>query len=259
MMSQLVLYEVESRIALLTLNRAEKRNALNPELIIELTEALNKAKNDKQVKIVIIKNSGTVFSGGADLSHLQKLQNYTYEENLADSLLLKNLFQQIYIHPKIIIAQVEGDAIAGGCGLVTVCDFAFADTESKFGYPEVKIGFVPAIVMIFLIHKIGETKAKELLLTGKLISATEAVSIGLINSVFSKNEISNKVVEFATAICNKVASHSLSITKEMIGKVQELSFENALDYAAEMNARTRSSAECKKGIKAFLNKEPINW
>ncbi|GDX51162.1 enoyl-CoA hydratase [Bacteroidota bacterium] len=258
-MDNLVLYHTENRIAYFTLNRPDKRNALNPEMISALKNALTKAKNDDEAKVIVIKSSGTVFSAGADLEHLQILQKNSYEENLADSILLKELFEQIYTHPKIIIAQVEGAAIAGGCGLATVCDFTFSIPEAKFGYTEVKIGFVPAIVLIFLLRKIGEAKAKELLLTGKLIDVSQAVQFGLVNSVFSKEEIDLKVKEFATTLCNETSAQSLSTTKEMIGKVQELSLEKALSYAAEMNAKARGTEDCKKGIAAFLNKENLKW
>ena len=258
-MNEFVLYEVTERIAYLTLNRADKRNALNPEMIAALKDALIKAKHDVTVKVIVLKSNGTVFSAGADLDHLQKMQQNNFEENLADSSQLKELFEIIYTHPKIIIAQVEGSAIAGGCGLATVCDFTFAVTDAKFGYTEVKIGFVPAIVMIFLLRKIGEAKAKELLLTGKLIDATRAAQFGLVNAVYSKEEIVAKVKEFATSLCNETSSQSLSLTKEMIGKVQELSLENALNYAAEMNAKARGTDDCKKGITAFLNKENLLW
>ena len=258
-MNEFVLYEVKERIAYLTLNREDKRNALNPEMISALKEALIKAKNDVTVKVIVLKSNGTVFSAGADLDHLQKMQQNSFEENLADSSSLKELFEIIYTHPKIIITQVEGAAIAGGCGLATVCDFTFAVTEAKFGYTEVKIGFVPAIVMIFLLRKIGEAKAKELLLTGKLIDSTQAFQFGLVNAVYSKEEIAAKVKEFATSLCNESSAQSLSLTKEMIGKVQELPLKEALNYAAEMNAKARSTEDCKKGIAAFLNKENLKW
>ncbi|MEI7803664.1 MAG: enoyl-CoA hydratase/isomerase family protein [Bacteroidota bacterium] len=258
-MNEFVLYECSERIAYLTLNRADKRNALNPEMIAALKSALIKAQHDTAAKVIVLKSNGTVFSAGADLEHLQTMQQNTFEENLADSSQLKELFELIYTHPKIIIAQVEGAAIAGGCGLATVCDFTFAVTAAKFGYTEVKIGFVPAIVMIFLIRKISEAKAKELLLTGKLIEATQAFEFGFVNAVYSKEEIATKVKEFASLLCNEASSQSLSLTKEMIGKVQELSLENALKYAAEMNAKARGTDDCKKGITAFLNKENLKW
>lgn len=258
-MNEFVLYECSERIAYLTLNRAEKRNALNPEMIAALTNAIIRAQYDTAANVIVLKSNGTVFSAGADLEHLQKMQQNSFEENLADSSQLKELFELIYTNPKIIIAQVEGAAIAGGCGLATVCDFTFAVTEAKFGYTEVKIGFVPAIVMLFLIRKIGETKSKELLLTGKLIDAPQACQLGLINEVFSKNEIAGKVKEFAESLCNNSSSQSIRITKEMISKVQDLSMQNALYYAADMNAKARSTEDCKKGVAAFLKKENLIW
>ncbi len=258
-MNNLVLFQRENRITYLTLNRPEKRNALNQEMISSLKNELINAKTDTETKVIVLRSNGTVFSAGADLEHLQKIQNNSYEENLTDSNQLKELYELIYTHPKVIIAQIEGSAIAGGCGLATICDFAFTIPEAKFGYSEVRIGFIPALVMIFLIRKIGETKTKELLLTGKLIEAQQAIQYGLVNFVFSKDEIATKVKEFATSLCTETSAQSLKTTKEMIANIQTLSLEKALNYAAEMNAHARSTEDCKKGIAAFLNKENLIW
>ena len=176
MNENLVLYHVKDRVATITLNRPEKRNALNPILVDSLITAFNKAATDKSVKVVILKANGDVFSAGADLAYLQQLQINSFEENLADSNHLKNLFTTIYRLPKIVIAQVEGHAIAGGCGLATVCDIIFAVPEANFGYTEVKLGFVPAIVACFLIRKTNETLAKRILFTGELFTAVEALN-----------------------------------------------------------------------------------
>lgn len=257
--SNLVQYESAQRICTLTLNSNENRNALSPVMIQSLKDALTKAGNDDEVKVIVLRSSGSAFSAGADLAHLQQMQKNTFAENENDSTQLAQLFEQIYTHPKIIIAQVEGAAIAGGCGLATVCDFTFATPDSKFGYTEVKIGFVPAIVMIFLLRKIGEAKAKELLLTGKLIDAPRAMEMGLVNSVFAKEEIGTKVSEFATTLCKDASAQSLALTKKMIAQVQELSFADALKYAATMNAEARATDDCKKGIAAFLSKENLEW
>jgi methylglutaconyl-CoA hydratase len=186
MKESLVLYDVADRIATISLNRAEKRNALNPEMVSSLTASFLKAAADDAVKIIILKANGKTFSAGADLAYLQELQAYTYEENLADSENLKNLFTTIYYLPKLVIAQVEGHAIAGGCGLATVCDFVFSVPEAHFGYTEVKLGFVPAIVSCFLLRKTNEAIAKQLLLTGELFSAEQALKYGLINFVTNK-------------------------------------------------------------------------
>ncbi|MGB3073893.1 MAG: enoyl-CoA hydratase/isomerase family protein, partial [Chitinophagales bacterium] len=170
--------EKQDRLFYIILARPEKKNALNDTVVTELTHALQLATDDDEVKIIILKAEGDVFSAGADLEYLQRLQNFSYEENLADSTLLKTLLLKIYTHPKIVIAQVEGHAIAGGCGLAAVCDFCFSVPDAKFGYTEVKIGFIPALVMVFLLRKINGAKARELLFTGKLVTAAEALSYG---------------------------------------------------------------------------------
>jgi len=258
-MEQFVLYSVEDRIATITLNRPEKRNALNPKLISELTETLIRASEDDLVKVVILNANGSTFSAGADLEYLQQLQQNTYEENVADSNNLKKLFTTIYYLPKIVIAKVEGHAIAGGCGLATICDIVFATPESNFGYTEVKIGFVPAIVSCFLKLKVNETIAKELLLTGRTFSAEEALQYKLINFVTNSSEIHLKVKEFALSLCKNSSGNSLMITKQLITQTTNPLFEKSLETAVQINARVRESDDFKKGIASFLNKEKINW
>ena len=252
-------YVVKQRVAYITLNRPEKRNAFNELLVKELKDTFLKAENDNETKVVVLKANGKVFSAGADLSYLQSLQQNTYEENLEDSINLKDLYQQIYTFKKVVIAQVEGHAIAGGCGLATVCDFTFSIPEAKFGYTEVKIGFVPAIVMVFLLKKIGELQTKELLLTGSLISATEAKEMNLINKIYSKDTIEEAVFNFAQKLCLETSGQSLQITKRMIADIQEMNYSKAFSYAAERNAKGRSTIDCKKGITSFLNKEKLVW
>ncbi|MBC7417903.1 MAG: enoyl-CoA hydratase/isomerase family protein [Pedobacter sp.] len=254
-MNNLVKYEVEARIGTITLNRPEKSNALNPELIAALTAALKKASEDKLVKIIVLKAAGNSFSAGADLAYLQTLETNSFEENLIDSRNLKDLFAAIYYSPKIVIAKVEGYAIAGGCGLATVCDFIFATPESCFGYTEVKIGFVPAIVSCFLPQKIGDTLTKELLYTGKIISANEALSFRLINFVTNPEEIDQKVHSFALHLCDNSSESSLKATKALINK----NIDKELEVAVKMNAGIRETSDFKKGIKAFLNKQKFNW
>lgn len=258
-MYQFITTQQQGRIAYLTLNRPEKRNALSGQLVFELKDALLRAEADTHTKVIVLNAQGTVFSAGADLDYLQQLQHNTYEENLTDSSALAELFNLIYKNKKVVIAQVEGHAIAGGCGLATVCDFTYAVPDASFGYTEVKIGFIPAIVSIFLMRKLGEVKAKELLLTGKLISAEEAAKIGLINEVVSADQIADKVFNLATQLCEQTSAQSLDMTKQLINAVQEMSIEDALRFTAEMNAKARASADCKKGIASFLSKEKIKW
>lgn len=252
-------YSVQDRIARITLDYPEKRNALSPDLIIALTAAFREAQSDDKVKVIILNANGNVFSAGADLAYLKSLQSNTYEENLADSQKLMTLFELIYTLDKIVIAQIEGAAIAGGCGLASICDIIFATPDTTFGYTEVKIGFIPAMVMIFLLRKIGETRAKELLLSGKLIDAPTAQTMGLINYVISRENIANEVTLYARHLCNEASTQALKTTKMMIGKVQTMSLNDALQYAAQQNALTRATDDCKYGINAFLNKEKLVW
>ncbi|MFC6999183.1 enoyl-CoA hydratase/isomerase family protein [Rufibacter roseus] len=252
-------YECTDRVAYITLNRPEKRNALNDEVVTELKKAFDHAEFDENCKVVILKAVGPVFCAGADLEYLQKLQHNTFQENLEDSTHLMQLFYQIYTLKKVVIAQVHGHAIAGGCGLATVCDFSFTVPSAKFGYTEVKIGFLPAIVKVFLLRKIGEARAKELLLTGDLISAERAKTIGLINEVVPEEELSERVLELAQRLCVQNSGQSMEVTKEMIARVQQLPLKDALEYAAERNALARSTEDCQRGIQSFLDKEPLTW
>lgn len=252
-------YSVKDRICTITLNRPDKRNALNEQVVSELKQAFSKAAEDSEAKVIVLTARGSAFCAGADLAYLQQLQQNTFEENLSDSNHLKELFYQIYTHPKVVIAKIQGHAIAGGCGLATVCDFSFAVEEAQFGYTEVRIGFIPAIVKVFLLRKIGEGKAKELLLFGELISANEAKDFGLINKVVREDELDTTVSDFAKMLVKKNSGQSMQFTKQMIARVQEMSLEDGLNHAAEQNAKSRASEDCQKGIAAFLNKEKPNW
>lgn len=252
-------YTVQERVGYITLNRPEKRNALSFELVAELKDAFDIAEKDSAVKVIVLRANGEAFCAGADLGYLQQLQKFSYEENLADSNHLKELFLKIYTLKKVVIAQVQGHALAGGCGLATVCDFSFAVPEAKFGYTEVKIGFIPAIVMIFLLRKIGEAKARQLLLSGDLVSAEDARALGLVNTISSKETLEQEVYTFAQRLITTNSATSMEYTKQMIASVQSLSLEDALTFASTMNARARASDDCIKGIQAFLNKEKIAW
>lgn len=256
---ELVLTSVKGRVGYITLNRPEKRNALSFEMITELKKAFHKMGEDNDVKVIVLNANGSSFCAGADLAYLQQLQTNTFEENLEDSRHLMELFQMIYTMPKVVIAAVQGHAIAGGCGLATVCDFVFSIPEAKFGYTEVRIGFIPAIVKVFLIRKIGEARAKALLLSGELISAEEAMEMGLITGLINADIYENELKEFVMDLVEKNSGQSMGLTKQMIAAVQSMNLADGLDYAAEMNAKARASQDCKRGIAAFLNKEKITW
>lgn len=252
-------YEVSNRIAFITLNRPEKRNALSHELVSELHEAFDAAANDDAAKVIVLRAEGEAFCAGADLSYLQKLQSFSYDENVADSNHLKELFLKIYTLNKVVIAQIQGHALAGGCGLAAVCDFAFTVPEAKFGYTEVKIGFIPAIVMVFLLRRIGEGKSKQLLLSGDLISAEEACNLGLVNYLSTAENLEQDVLNFANKLIRSNSAQSMAATKQMVAAVQSMPLTEALHYASSMNAKARGSEDCKRGIAAFLNKEKLIW
>lgn len=250
--------EIKDKIGFIILDRPEKRNALNHEVISGLEEAFTQLQEDENVKVIVLKATGKVFCAGADLEYMQQLQSNTYEENLQDSIRLKELYHLIYTLNKVVIAQVHGHAIAGGCGLASVCDFSFAAPSAKFGYTEVKIGFVPALVNVYLIRKIGEGKARELLLSGVLIPAKKAEKLALITQVVAAN-LEEKVLDFARHLIKNNSEQSMAMTKQMIAEAQNKTLEEGLQYAAEMNASARASTDCKKGIASFLNNEEIDW
>jgi methylglutaconyl-CoA hydratase len=252
-------YEVKDKIAFITLARADKRNALNFEVVNELKEAFVKGEEDAQAKVIVLRAEGDVFCAGADLEYLKKLQKNSYQENLEDSTNLMELFRLIYNLKKVVVAQVNGHAIAGGSGLASVCDFVFSVQEANFGYTEVKIGFIPAIVMIFLIRKLGEAKARHLLLSGDLITAIEAKELGLVYKLVAKEELENEVLVFAKKLITGNSALAMATTKNMISEVQNLTLDEALSYASEMNAKARASDDCQRGIGAFLKKEKIQW
>ncbi len=259
MEKDLTLYQTHNRIACITLNRPEKRNALNPDLIEQLTAAFVKASEDEQVKVIVLKARGDVFSAGLDLVYLKQLQANTIAQNIEDSQKLKKLYTTIAYLPKIVIAQVEGHAIAGGCGLAAVCDIVFAVNEAKFGYTEVKLGFVPALVSCFLIRKTSETIVKKILLAGELFNAKQALAYNLITFITNKDQIHQKVTEFALNLCNNTSGNSLMVTKQLINQTTFSEFEKNLDLAVQINARVRESDDFNKGVSAFLNKTEIKW
>ena len=242
----------ENGIATLTLNRPEKRNALHPTMVAQIKSAIEEISNDKETKALIITGEGSSFCAGADLDYLISSQNFSSVENEKDSETLAEMYLSIYKLSIPTIAAVNGPAIAGGCGLASVCDFIVADTnKAKFGYSEVKIGFIPAIVSIFLIRKIGEGNAKKLLLTGDIINANQAFSLGL------ADYISENVMEESIAFANKLLSNSLtsySMTKQMIQNISDLSIDDAVNYCVRLNTISRSSEDFKERIKKFLNK-----
>lgn len=254
-----LLIQQSDRIVYFTLNRPGKRNALNASLVHALKVAFQDAAHDTSIRCIVLRANGKVFSAGADLATLQQLQQNTYQDNLEDSRQLKALFELIYQHPKPVIAQVEGHAIAGGCGLATVCDFLFATPEAQFGYTEVRIGFVPAMVMVFLVRKIGEAAARRLLLSGELVSSAEAVRLGMVTEVVGQYRMAAYVRSFAGRLARNTSGEAMARTRKMLAEIAHMPLSDALEYAARENAHARATEDCQKGIKGFLNKKPVKW
>jgi methylglutaconyl-CoA hydratase len=245
--------EIKNNTAVIYLARPEKRNALHPDLVKNLKSKLSEFEIDESIKSIIITGEGNTFCAGADLEYLKMLGGYFVIEKQKDSKSLAELYLQLYEFPKPTIAAVNGAAIAGGCGLASVCDFIIAHPEkSKFGYPEVKIGFIPAIVSIFLIKKVGEGLAKQLMLEGELISGKRAYEIGF------ANYLAENVLDVAMKLSEKINSNSassLKMTKTMINNISNLSVREAVEHCINLNVISRSTEDFKKGIDTFLNKD----
>jgi methylglutaconyl-CoA hydratase len=245
--------EIKNNTAIITLNRPEKRNALHPFMVEQIKLKLKEFAENNVVRSIIIAGEGSTFCAGADLEYLKNLSDNTAIENYDDSRSLAEMYLMIYEFPKPTIAAVNGTAIAGGCGLASVCDFIIAHPEeSKFGYSEVKIGFIPAIVSIFLIKKVGEGIAKQLLLEGDRISGKRAYEIGLVN------HLTENVLQESLSLADRLNNNSLEsirLTKEMINKISNLSVRDAVNHCINLNVIRRSTEDIKNGIQSFLNKD----
>ena len=253
-----LLLEPEELHLTIRLNRPEKRNALNDTLVKELKDIIRKVSGEENIRSVTITGEGSAFCSGADLEYLKQIREYGSEKNLNDSLNLAELFYDIYSCPKPTIALVNGPAIAGGCGLATVCDFVFADKNAKFGYPEVKIGFIAAMVSVFLLRQIGERKTRQLLLSGKIISASEAVEFGLINRAGEWDEVIDEHRRLIHTLQNNSAQ-AIKATKSMIANFTYADVENELKRMASLNADFRKTDDFNEGISAFLEKRKPKW
>ncbi|MEM6783348.1 MAG: enoyl-CoA hydratase-related protein [Bacteroidota bacterium] len=243
----------------LTLDRPEKRNALNGDLVDALLGALTEAAADEALRVIVLTGAGKVFSAGADLAALQALRTASAEANLADSARLGRLFDALYQHPKPVIAKVNGHAIAGGCGLAAVCDFSLVADRAKLGFTEVRIGFVPALVAVFVRRKLGEAAARDLMLRGHLIDATEATRLGLVTRTVPATDLDEAVDALAHEIVTQTSATAVALTKRLLAAVPGMGWEEALSYATNLNALARSTDDCQAGIAAFLDKTDPPW
>jgi methylglutaconyl-CoA hydratase len=244
-------------VATITLNRPEKRNAISFELIGDLVGALDEvAKSDAIVLILI--GAGKAFCSGLDLENLKALLGRTREQNIEDSRTMVQLFRSLYEFPKVTIAAVNGPAIAGGTGLALLCDFTLAVPEAKFGYTEVRIGFVPAIVSTFLLRQVGEKQARDLLLTGRIFDAEEAVRLGLVNEIVPAENLMSRAHELASLLMQN-SPNSLRATKTLLNNHARVELDQQIEAAIRENAGVRSTADFREGISSFLEKRKPVW
>ncbi len=248
-----VLYAVEGSVALITLNRPDKRNALNDDIIDGLKRALRDADEREGVRAIVIMGAGTDFCSGADLAALQKISQSSVTENLADAQSLAELFMLIRRVRVPVVAAVRGRALAGGCGLATACDIVLAAYSARFGYPEVKIGFVPAMVMAILRRNVSEKRAFELITRGAEISAAEAERIGLVNHVFSDVSFETEVERYVSEF-EKVSGAAVMLSKRLLYHMDGMTFDASLQSGVDVNSIARMTEDCQRGIARFLNK-----
>lgn len=257
MTSQTIQLAYDSNIATLTLNRPDKRNAISFELINDLLHALDEVAASPAI-ILILTGAGKAFCSGMDLDNLKALIGQSPEKALEDSRTMARLFRTLYEFPKVTIAAVNGAAVAGGTGLALLCDFTLAVPEAKFGYTEVRIGFVPAIVSTFLLRQVGEKQARDLLLTGRLFGAEEAVRLGLVNEILAPDKLLTRARELAATLLENSPS-SLRATKRLLTEHARAELDLQIEAALQSNAAIRSTADFREGVSSFLEKRKPVW
>jgi methylglutaconyl-CoA hydratase len=254
----LVRYELRGPAAVLTLNRPERRNALSRPLIAALGEAVGRAQDDPAARAVVLTGAGAAFCAGMDLAELQESLAAGAEESSVwdDVLRLATVYERLYALPKPTVAAVNGAAVAGGAGLVSVCDLAVTVPEAKFGYPEVRRGLVAALVMPHLLRHVGERMARYLLLTGELIDAAEACRVGLVNALAPAERLLDQALAWARSLAEG-GPQALARTKELLHRFSRQAL--SIEETARASAAPRLTEECRQGLAAFFAKRPAPW
>jgi methylglutaconyl-CoA hydratase len=250
-------YETVGQLSTITLNRPEKRNAISTQMIAELQSALDEIEKT-YTRVVILTGTGKAFCAGIDLDYLQAIGRQSAAENQDDSRRIAKMFRKIWSYSRPMIAAVNGHALAGGCGIATLCDFTLAVPEAKFGYTEVKIGFLPAIVSVFLTRQVGEKRARDLLLTGRVVEAAEAKELGLVNEIVPAEKLMARASELAEAILAASPS-SITRAKHLLVSAAAESVDHDLERAVLESARVRCTPDFKEGLAAFLEKRKPVW
>lgn len=254
---QTLQFASDAGIATITLNRPEKRHALNFQLLEELLNALDEVAQS-ETQVLILTGAGKAFCAGMDLEELKAIAGKSHAENVRDSELMARIFRSLYEFPKPTIAAVNGAAIAGGTGLATMCDFTLAVPEAKFGYTEVRIGFVPAIVSSILVWQVGHKIARDLLLTGRIFDSSEAHRLGLVNEMVAPERLMTRARELASQLMENSPS-SLRLTKKLINGYLDPQLDSQMKQAIEQNAAIRETADFREGISSFLEKRKPRW
>lgn len=249
---------LEGSIAHVRLNRPDVRNAFNADLIAALTTAFTELGQDEQVRAIVLSGEGKVFCGGADISWMRSALDLTFDENVADAQAMSDMFRTIDRCPKPVIGRVHGAALGGGAGLAAVCDVVIASTDAIFGFTEVKLGIIPAVISPFVLAKIGVSNARALFLTGERFDAKRAQSIGLVHEVV----IADTLDVCMERILNEVLSagpSAVAAAKALIPKVREATYDESRDITAEAIAGQRTSDEGQEGLRAFLDRRKAGW
>jgi methylglutaconyl-CoA hydratase len=251
-------FERDGEVATITLNRPEKRNAISTAMIEDLFATLDTAVHERSVRVVILTGAGKAFCSGMDLETLQAVAQQTPEENLGDSRRMARMFRLVYSFPKPLITAVNGAAIAGGCGLATLSDFTLAVPGAKFGYTEVRIGFIPALVSVMLRRQVGEKHARDLLLTGRIIDAAEAFRMGLVTEIVPPENLMTRAREVANMLL-EASPTSLTMTKRLLLRYDEDQLGHEVEAATLENAKIRATEDFREGLSSFLEKRPPKW
>ena len=247
----------EAGITTITLNRPEKRNALSFQLLADLLNAFDEVENSDAL-VVILTGAGKAFCAGMDLDELKGLTGKSHEQNVEDSRRMAQVLRRLYEFPKPTIAAVNGAAIAGGTGLATMCDFTLAVPQAKFGYTEVRIGFVPAIVSSILVWQVGHKIARDLLLTGRLFDAAEGHRLGLVNEVVEPPQLMTRARDLAAQLIENSPA-SLRLTKKLINNYISAELDQQIEDAVQENAAIRQTADFREGVSSFLEKRKPRW
>lgn len=249
--------EFEAHIATITLNRPEKRNAISPEMIDDLLAAFDEIES-AGAHALILTGAGKAFCAGMDLAYLRQFPTQSPAQVVADARKIARLFRRVYGFPKPIIAAVNGAALAGGCGLATFADFTLASEAATFGYTEVRVGFIPAIISGFVVRQLGEKRARELLLSGRVFNAAEAWELGLVTEVVAASNLNSRAQVLARSLA-ALSPVALAQTKRLLLTFSETEIEKEIEAAVQASAEMRSTADFREGLAAFLEKRPPKW